>query len=176
MFGKEVNQPGTLRRDKNWLNRLTIVGARLQNRRGNTVEVVASGDLVRFVVDVQNNTGDVVSNLKVSIFLYTAEGTHLADLGIWESGSRPFSVADRARVSVEVPRLPLNRGQYRYSVVVRSAIGAGEIDDMIENIGRFTVDFGDFHGIGSSTGGLVSIEHAATVTEFETTSPLKETT
>ncbi len=167
LFESDQGEMAKRSREKDWLNRLSIVGAHVENEFGNPVQFVSSGGYIRFVVNIENMTKKRVSNLKLSIFLYTSEGTHLADLGTWESGAEPFSVDRHAKVMVEVPRLPLNRGQYRYSVVVRSAGGAYEIDDMIENIGSFTVDFGDFHGIGSAVGGLFSVDHTASATEFE---------
>lgn len=150
-------------KEKSWLGRVEIVGAHLENGSGQTVEFIASGDSARFVVSIENKIGGEVGNLKVSLFLYTSDGVHLADLGIWESGAEPFSVKERVKVTIRVPKLPLNRGAYRYSVVVRSAGGAYEIDDLVENIGSFTVDFGDFHGIGSAVGGLVSIDHSTSI-------------
>lgn len=149
--------------DKSWRGRVRITGAWLENELGQIVTIVASGAYFRFVIALENQTPQPVTNLKVSVFLYTQDGTHLADLGIWESGTEPFSVDRLAQVWVEIPRPPLNRGQYRYSVVVRSAGGAYEIDDMVENVADFNVDFGDYHGIGSAVGGVVSIDHKVVV-------------
>ena len=166
LFESDNNAAGERVKEKSWLGRIEITGAYLENSAGQKIEFIASGDQARFVVEMENKTNKEVKNLKVSLFLYTSDGVHLADLGIWESGAEPFTVKKRTALKIDIPKLPLNRGAYRYSVVVRSAGGAYEIDDMVENIGAFTVDFGDFHGIGSAVGGLFSIDHRTLVEEL----------
>jgi lipopolysaccharide transport system ATP-binding protein len=163
LFEKQAETEVNRRIEPSWLGRVRIVGVTVEDEVGRPIQFVASGARVRFVVNLENTTPEKISNLKVSLFLYSADGTHIADLGIWESGAEPFEIDRSASVVIDVSRLPLNRGGYRLSAVVRSARGAYEIDDLIENVGTFDVDYGDFHGIGSAVGGLISIDHKTSI-------------
>jgi len=151
------------RRDREGLGRVRLTGAWLENKVGERVQTVNTGQDITIVMIVKNTSGQPRRNLKAGIFLYARGEIHLADLGTWESGHAPFDVHDEARIEIHIPRLPLNAGQYQLTCCVRSWGGAYEIEDMIGHASSFMVDHGDFHGIGQMTGGMISIAHSTTV-------------
>lgn len=74
-------------------------------------------------------------------------------------------------LTFRIDRLTLNSGQFYLNASVRSAIGAYEFEDLVENAKQFTVDYGDFHGIGQSSGGFMSLAHRASVDLYSSTVP-----
>ena len=75
-------------------------------------------------------------------------------------GLRGLSCSDFRAALTDAP--DTNRGVAMTNV--RSATGNFEYDDLVENVKTLSVDYGDFHGIGQSSGGFVSIEHISSVT------------
>ena len=151
------------RKDREGLGRARFVDAWLENKHGERVQTVNTGQDVRIVMLVRNVAAEPRRRLKAGIFLYARGEIHLADLGTWESGHGPFDLQDRLRVEISIPKLPLNAGEYHATCYLRSWGGAYEIEDLVTQAMRFVVDHGDFHGIGQMTGGMISIPHKAAV-------------
>jgi lipopolysaccharide transport system ATP-binding protein len=152
------------REDREGLGRIKFIDAWLENAKGDRVWTVNTGQTMKIVMIAKNHSGQPMHNLKAGVFLYARGEVHVADLGTWESNHPPFSIDDTARIEIDISRLPLNAGQYQVTCCVRAWGGAYEIEDMVTQAFHFTVDHGDFHGIGQTTGGMFSIAHTSSVT------------
>ena len=121
-------------------------------------------DTVAFVLRIRNMGDNPLVNVSSGVGIFSLNNQFLASVSTVDRISA-FDIDRECVIRLEIPRFPLNQGQYYFNAVLRSASGAFEYDDLIENAATFSVDYGDFHGIGQSSGGLVSIEHSASVAE-----------
>lgn len=151
------------RLDRKGRGRGRIVDAWIEDGQGTRTETVITGQHIRFVLRIKNMGDKPLASLSAGIGVFSLNNQFIASLTTTESRIPTFDIEDECLVTLEVPRFPLNQGQYYFNAVLRSASGAFEYDDMIDNVATFSVDFGDFHGIGQSSGGLLSIEHRATI-------------
>ncbi len=158
--------------DRRGLGRGRIVDAWIEDATGNRTETINTGQDVRFKLRVKNMSGKALKNLNAGVAIFSLNSQFIGSLSTTESRISAFDVLDECIVCIDVPRFPLNQGQYYFNAVLRAANGAFEYDDLIENVSSFSVDFGDFHGIGQSSGGLLSIEQTAEIAEVELSASL----
>jgi lipopolysaccharide transport system ATP-binding protein len=149
--------------DRNGRGRVRIIDAWIENAAGMKVETVMTGQAVIFKMRLKNMGDKVVRNLNGGIAIFSLNNVFAASLTSMEGGIPSFDVEDEIIVTLEIPRFPLNQGQFYVNCVVRSATGNFEFDDLIEDAIRLSVDYGDFHGIGQSSGGFLSIEHKSAI-------------
>jgi lipopolysaccharide transport system ATP-binding protein len=153
------------RLDRNGRGRARIVDAWIEDESGARVETLLTGQALTFKMRIKNMTEAPLSKLNAGIGIFSQNNQFIASLSTNEAGIESFDLGRECTVCLKIDRLPLNQGQFYYNAVVRSAVGAFEFDDLIENAHSFSIDYGDFHGIGQSSGGLFSIAHSARIAE-----------
>jgi lipopolysaccharide transport system ATP-binding protein len=153
------------RLDRNGRGRARIVDAWIEDGGGAKVETLLTGQTLTFKIRIRNMTDSVLSKLNAGIGIFSQNNQFISSLSTNEAGIESFDIDRECVVCLKIDRLPLNQGQFYYNAVVRSAVGAFEFDDLIENAHSFSIDYGDFHGIGQSSGGLLSIAHSAEIAE-----------
>jgi lipopolysaccharide transport system ATP-binding protein len=152
--------------DRKGRGRARVVDAWIENESGQRVETVITGQPVIFKLHIRNMTGSPLHKLNAGIGIFTLGNMFAASLSAQEGGVYAFDLEDEAIISLRIPKIPLNQGQFYFNCVVRSAAGAYEFDDLVENAMVFMVDYGDFHQVGQASGGFVSIEHSASVSRL----------
>jgi lipopolysaccharide transport system ATP-binding protein len=160
-------KPGGLadRLDRNGRGRARIVDAWIEGESGARTETIITGQALKFKLRIRNMTDSPLRSLNAGLAIFSQNNQFICSLSANEAGVEAFDLEKECIVSLNVDRLPLNQGQFYYNAVVRSAAGAFEFDDMIESASAFSVDYGDFHGIGQSSGGLLSIAHTVSISE-----------
>lgn len=160
-------RPGDLsdRLDRRGRGRGRIVDAWIEDVEGNRVEIIITGQHVRFKLVIKNMESKTLRNVTAGIGIFSLNNQFLTSVSTAEARIPAFDIKHECLVTIDVPRLSLNQGQYYFNANLRSASGAFEFDDMIENVTVFSVDYGDFHGIGQASGGLFALQHSATVVE-----------
>ncbi|MGD0272572.1 MAG: ABC transporter ATP-binding protein [Gaiellaceae bacterium] len=117
-------------------------------------DVVRSSEDLEFVVGYEA-TQDL-SNVSMSIVVYTLSGQVLICLGNEMTGSAWTTAPREGYMSCLVRRLPLAPGQYTINLCCYSN---GVIADWVQSAGSLTVEAGDFFGTGklppASHGGLL---------------------
>ena len=163
----QQEQPDSLaeRLDRKGRGRGRIIDAWIEDGQGARIDTVVTGQHVAFVLRIRNMGDNPLVNVSSGVGIFSLNNQFLASVSTVESRISAFDIDRECVIRLEIPRFPLNQGQYYFNAVLRSASGAFEYDDLIENAATFSVDYGDFHGIGQSSGGLVSIEHSASVAE-----------
>lgn len=175
LFDKADEGPLADRLDRRGRGRVRVIDVWVENEQGRRVETVITGQALVFRMHIRNMTNKPVRNLKANIAIFTFTNMFAASLSTVEGGLGAFTVEDERIVSFRVEKLPLNQGQFYFNCSVRSATGAYEYDDLIENAKTLHIDYGDFHGIGQSGGGFVSIEHHASSEAPEVHPPKTQT-
>jgi hypothetical protein len=153
--------------DRQGRGRGRFIDAWIEDGVGTRTETVITGQQVRFVLRIRNMGDKPLTSLSAGIGIFSLNNQFLASASTVEARIPTFDVDRECLVTLEIPRFTLNQGQYYFNAVLRSASGVFEYDDLIENVAAFSVDYGDFHGIGQSSGGLLSIEHKARIEEVE---------
>lgn len=151
------------RKDRQGRGRVMIVDAWVENASGDRVETIITGQAVSFRMRLRNMTESMIRNLNASFAVFSQNNLYVANLSVHEGARDSFDIERECIVSIQVPRFPLSAGQFYVNCVVRTSSGAFEYDDFVEEAILFSVDYGDFHGVGSASGGFLSIEHTATV-------------
>ncbi|HEV2263946.1 MAG TPA: ABC transporter ATP-binding protein [Stellaceae bacterium] len=160
-------RPGDLseRLDRRGRGRGRIVDAWIEDVEGNRTETIITGQHVRFKLRIKNMENKALRNVTAGIGIFSLTNQFLTSVSTTEARIPAFDVGRDCLVTIDVPRLSLNQGQYYFNANLRSASGAFEFDDLIENVTTFSVDYGDFHGIGQASGGIFALPHSATVVE-----------
>lgn len=172
LFQSERATDLSARLDRRGLGRGRILDAWIEDINGNRTETVITGQDICFKLRIKNMSGKALKNLNAGIAIFSLNSQFIVSLSTTESRVSAFDIQDECVVAIHVPRFPLNQGQYYFNAVLRAANGAFEYDDLIENVNTFSVDYGDFHGIGQSSGGLLSIEQSAEIAEIQQVSVL----
>ena len=149
------------RLDRRGRGRVRILDVWIENEAGKPIETAITGQSLVFKMRIRNMGEAPVRNLNANIAIFTLTNMFAASLSTIEGGVASFSVAEETVISLRVDKIPLNQGQFYLNCAVRSAMGAYEFDDLVENAKTLHVDYGDYHGIGQSGGGFVSIAHQA---------------
>lgn len=151
------------RKDRQGRGRIRIMDAWIENDSGDRVETIITGQAVNFRMRLRNMTGSVIRNLNAAFAIFSQTNLYVANLSVHEGARDSFDMEQESIVSIRVPKFPLSAGQFYVNCVVRSASGAFEYDDFVSEALLISVDYGDFHGVGTASGGFLVIEHTATV-------------
>jgi lipopolysaccharide transport system ATP-binding protein len=138
---------------------LRFTAFRCETEAGLTVTTVASGELVRLVLDYESERGQPANNVLVSILIFTADGVRVANLGNHYFDLFNPAPATGSFVCI-LPKLGLRAG--RYSLDFYCGVNE-EVSDWMEGIGTLEVVDGDYYGTGRITtmnSGLLFMEHS----------------
>ncbi len=132
---------------------------------GNPLDVVRTGDAVRFVLGYESDGSEDLTDLKANVVLSAGGDRGLASF-VSEVASPALGAAPpRGRLLCEVPELPLMPGLYdlRFSLLL-----GRELVDKVYQAGSLVVSEGDFFGTGklpanTSYFGPVVVRHSWSV-------------
>lgn len=161
MFETEDREALRARTDRFGHGSVRVVDAWAVNGRGDRTETLVTGDDVRFCLLIENQGVKPVNDIVAEINIYSFGNILTATFSTQQGGGAPFNVHKLTQVEFAVSRLILNAGHFSISCRIHSA--DGEDEDVIENAIPLVIDYGDFHGIGQSSGGFISIPHRAEV-------------
>ena len=137
----------------------------VENARGERVEILITGQPATFKLRLE---GSAVKDLNATIVINTLANVYVGSFSTLEAGISSFTSNDGTTIiSLKTEKLPLNFGQFYVNASVRSVLGDHEFEDLLENAMTFSVDRGDFHGMGETSGGLVSFPQSASVSSAE---------
>lgn len=135
-------------KDRNGEGRLRFVETWIENRNGERVSCVKSGDYIKIIAQYEIKNYTDVHDLAVGFALSTIIGIPLTDLSNVFSGDQFIGTAPKnGRVECVLPRLPLNSGSYFYNIIARSG---DVIEDWILKAGKFDVESSDYFGSGKT--------------------------
>jgi lipopolysaccharide transport system ATP-binding protein len=154
--------------DRQGRGRVRILDAWVESADGQRANTIVTGQSIVFKLRVKNMEQNPVRNLNAGIAIFSLNNQFLTSVSTNEGGLISFDVDDECIVSLSVPRISLNQGQFYFNASIRSLSGGFEFDDLIENADTLTIDYGDYHGIGQASGGMFSMAHKAAVVELET--------
>lgn len=162
LVDQAAGTPILQRKDRVGRGNIVIEDVWIEAASGERLSTFMTGQSLEFVIALRNVSGAEAKNLLAGIAIYDSTGLFVASLTTTEGGYHGFDMGERCVVRLRVPKLPLNSASFRFDCgISKRTIGALITEDKIEAAGQFTVDYGDFHGIGFSSGGLVSIAHKA---------------
>jgi lipopolysaccharide transport system ATP-binding protein len=122
-------------------NRLALADA-----NGNPVTSLTCGAPATFILAITNHAQRELKNLRIGFGIDTDLGDRIAVLATYLAKEDfPVVPSDTSHIRIEVPRIPLAAGRYRYTLY---ASVNGEVADWIKDAGTFDVEPGDFFGSG----------------------------
>jgi lipopolysaccharide transport system ATP-binding protein len=157
LFDREIRDTLRRREDRTGFGHVRIVDAWVSNGRRERTQTVVTGDDVYISIRIENQGVEPVGGLIVQAEIFSFGNLLVAALST--GGNEPLTITRSATVEFAIPRLMLNAGLFSLTCRVRHADGYDE--DVIENAISIGIDFGDFHGIGQSSGGFLSLAHKA---------------
>lgn len=131
----------------------------LLNRSGVTADIVQAGEAITIAVDYELTPGAVMPRpLHFNFFFDSLFGQRLFLCSTrFSSDFEQYPAA--GRLYCHIPRLPLNKGSYRLSIVVKT--GSRPLDGL-RGVQTINVVEGDFFGTGKippSSGGTLLVDH-----------------
>jgi lipopolysaccharide transport system ATP-binding protein len=166
MFEREEKEALRKRTDRLGRGEARVVDAWAANGRGNRTQTVVTGDDISLCLLIENQGGKPLHELVAEIDVYSFGNLLAASFTTQKNGARPFSIERYAKVEFSVPRLMLNAGHFSLTCRLRQTDGLEQ--DVVENATPLIIDYGDFHGIGQSSGGFISIPHETRISMPET--------
>jgi lipopolysaccharide transport system ATP-binding protein len=136
----------TTRKDRQGDGSLRFDDVILADARGSRLNSLTCGAPATFILHVTNHAQRDLKNLRIGFGIDTDMGDRIAVLATYLAKEDfPIVPRDTRSIAIEVPRLPLVAGRYRYTLY---ASVNGEIADWIKHAGTFDVEPGDFFGSG----------------------------
>jgi lipopolysaccharide transport system ATP-binding protein len=133
------------RTDRTGSGPLRFVDAWVEDEQGNRVDTVGTGRKVSLAASYAIPSGAAVRNPYIAFALRDSNGNWLTDLVNQNAGYGWESLPASGRVKCTIPRLPLNEGDYYFTVFCRVS---GVVSDFVFDVRRFHVSAGDFFGTG----------------------------
>ncbi|MGE3622614.1 MAG: ABC transporter ATP-binding protein [Bdellovibrionales bacterium] len=162
LFENEAGGDVATRTDRRGRGRVRLTDVWIENGHGDRVETLVTGQPAMFKLRLESTDGRPVANLNAGIAIFNLGNMFVTSMSTQEGGIYSFDMDGASMlVTLRTDRLSLNSGQFYLNASVRSSTGAYEYEDFLENILMFSIDYGDFHGIGQSSGGFMSIAHRA---------------
>ena len=134
------------RTDREGDGRVRITSFMAHLADGSDYDLPRTGKDMELVVGYGSSSGDLVSNLSVSIDIKNGQGQPIASLGNRYDGSRLIDLPPHGQLVCRIPYLPLQPGQY---YVTLSFSSGGPLCDKIRDAVVFEVGDGDFFGTNS---------------------------
>lgn len=110
-----------------------IVGATLENERGNELDVVSSGQDVQLRMQYETVVDNPPSRVTFVVNLYRHDDLYVYGSTTLMDGIDPYPPARRGEVLIRFPRLPLLAGSYKWRVAInddRGFITHAELKDV----------------------------------------------
>ena len=132
-----------------------------ENDRGEVTNNFFSGDPGFFVLEyLIDNLKVPISNVEVSIIIYTSDGIRLANLwNVYETGGGFSDIPNSGRFVCSIDRIPFRAGDFYIDAYCANS---QMTSDWILMAGKFHVTDGDFYGSGKlpqHAGGLFFVNH-----------------
>lgn len=137
------------RRDREGLGRFRFVDTWVEDEFGNRVQTVSSGRQVKFVMEYEIAADELVRDIDVGVAITKLDHTPVTDLSTDDVGpSLDVSNHKSGRVECLIPKFPINGGSFYYTIIARSRATGGEIEDYLQQAGRFAARPGPFFESG----------------------------
>jgi lipopolysaccharide transport system ATP-binding protein len=144
--GEQTDAAFATRKDRQGDGTLQFDSLVLADAQGNRINSLTCGASASFILLVRNNAQRELKNLRVGFGIDTDVGDRIAVLATYLAKEDfPIVPLETSSIRIDVPRLPLAAGRYRYTLY---ASVNGEITDWIKHAGTFDVEPGDFFGSG----------------------------
>jgi lipopolysaccharide transport system ATP-binding protein len=134
------------RKDRKGDGKIRFMSVRFQNEKGENTPLFYSGQNVKIVLTLKNNSQQKLKNISIGLGIDNQTGERIANLSTEVCGSYLGDIeSDMQSVVVQLDKLPLTSGRYGFTLF--STIN-GTVGDWISNAGFFDVEGGDFYGTG----------------------------
>ena len=157
LYLSELNEGARLplrdRADREGRGDLRATGFSLHDFRGKGIETPASGQDVEFRIHYEAPAGRPSGLVNVYFSFLSAKGHHISLLSTECSDTVFQGIPVSGSFRCRVPRLPLVAGNYLVNIVIRRN---GDIEDWVSGACAFSVEDGDFFGLGH----VMSITHS----------------
>jgi lipopolysaccharide transport system ATP-binding protein len=156
-------EPIAERQDRHGRGSARIVGLEVVNESNQSSRVLTTGCTARIRLVIQNRTDAALSGLIAEVDIQSLTGVFVAQLSTRDLGTIDIAANQASTIAFVFDRFILNAGHFALTCRILDA--AGREEDVVASAAEFTVDYGDFHGTGQSSGGVVSIvQHCRVVT------------
>jgi lipopolysaccharide transport system ATP-binding protein len=137
--------PLEARTDREGDGKLRFIEAWIEDKNGSRVENIRSGQVASIVATYKTFDSRTIENPYLAFALRDSSGNWLTDLWNESAGYTWNSLPAEGRIRCTIPRLPLNEGEYYFSVC---CILNGITADLVVDARKFYVERGDFFGTG----------------------------
>lgn len=163
-FEESLRGPVRERHDRTGRGRARLAEVEILDAQGTKRLVVITGQSACVRLTVENRTTAALAGLAAEIDIHSATGVFVTRLSTHEHGTIAIGPTGSVHVDFTFDRVVLNAGHYSLNSRI---VGADGVDEDALAAAEFTVDFGDFHGTGQSSGGLLSIAHRGRVLSLD---------
>jgi lipopolysaccharide transport system ATP-binding protein len=147
------------RMDRYGSGRLRITNISLEDATGRPVRCFRSGEAGRLVIQYRGTGEQSFRNVLVSLALFSPWGEKVCELETTYTGDHFDVIAPRGRFICQIPRLPLQAGNYQ--LTIRVCEGERIYLDLVQNAGQIRVEKGDFFGTGRLPDtGTILVDHS----------------
>ncbi len=147
------------RTDRKGNGRFKFVATWIEAEDGNIIETIRSGDTIKIVMSYETD-GALENDLEISVGINSVKNIAICDLSTTHVNVsfKKNKVPKTGILECIIPRIPLNSGNYSYTLYSYSRFG---VEDWIQDAGNFDVEKGDFFGTGkiADSARLILIDH-----------------
>ena len=134
------------RKDREGDGRLRVMNISLADALGRPTSFFRSGESGQIIIQYRSAVPQQFRSVLVGLALFSPWGEKVCDLETTYSGDHFDVIGPSGRFICNVPRLPLQPGNY--SITVRVYVGEHIYLDLVQNAGQIRVEGGDFFGTG----------------------------
>lgn len=150
------------RKDREGEGRVRFTETWVEDFDGNRLHRAAGGQDIKIVAQYEVQEDTDISRLSASFAVSSVHGGVVVNLGTDAFGEGFAGVIPtKGVITCSIPRLPLNSGEFSYSVFIQSDKSPYGFEDWVKNAGTFIVEPGDYYRTGHIPGNanLLCIDH-----------------
>jgi lipopolysaccharide transport system ATP-binding protein len=147
------------RKDRYGDGRLRVTRISLADASGRSTSYLRSGESGQIIVQYRSQVPQQFRSVLVGLALFSPWGEKVCDLETTYSGNHFDIIGPSGKFICDVPRIPLQAGNY--SITVRVYVGEHIYLDLVQNAGQIRVEKGDFFGTGRLPDtGTILVDHS----------------
>jgi lipopolysaccharide transport system ATP-binding protein len=147
------------RKDRHGDGRLRVTSISLADASGRSTSYLRSGESGQIIVQYRSQVPQQFRSVLVGLALFSPWGEKVCDLETTYSGNHFDIIGPSGKFICDVPRIPLQAGNY--SITVRVYVGEHIYLDLVQNAGQIRVEKGDFFGTGRLPDtGTILVDHS----------------
>lgn len=135
------------RQDRKGNGALRITKIYFEDKQGNKISHLTSGQDVRIIAEYQSATNEPLRNVSVAFGIDNKDGVRICQLWNMLTGDFLKEIPSKGRFICNLPNLPLVTGEYVFTVCVMIN---DVIADWVINAAKFAVEHGDFYKTGKT--------------------------